>query len=565
MKTNRTEQPDSLIRWILSGLFACFYFELRTSCHTFDSIEYVSLARNLPFAAQFHPHHLGYHLILFAIAKIESLFGYHGLNTLWLYILPSCLFGGVAVGAVYRLCRLLTAEVNPISSASNSIDDGSGGHGGYHGGLSSKTLSLIAAIGTGVSFSMISMSTDIEKYPIAVFFIFQSLISIVKNRHLKSPSRLIRPAIWLTIAVLMHQTAVLTAPLMALFLCKSAKAGRFRYHDALIFMFSCFILAGFSYGGVAFYLGHRTPASIWQWVTSYVQNGSWGHGLSDPVCHWITGNMSALIGPDLFSICLPGNGFGIAVFSILFGILLIATWIWALIAAWRNRSDGRTPVRLFLLAWIVCFAAFIVWWEPLNAKVATLYVPAVWIFFCIQSVSGQHNRGFSQSTGLWLMASLVLVAAPVNLARAYRLHPPAANIERTVAEAIAGVTEKQDVILLPYQLNIDRYLAYFLDRPNAFTLRSLVYSSRSPADLKKTVDDAMRAMCGKEIRLVFTQAACQPEGKDLSGAIRHADIRVIVGNFVLSADRVCDLPNGDVLMRLRNNEYCQQHFREAAD
>ncbi len=270
MKFGRAEHSDTLIQWILAGVFACLYFGLRTSCHTFDSIEYVDLARRLPFAAQFHPHHLLYHQILFGLAQIERFFGWSSIESIWIYILPSALFGGLCAGAVYRI--------------------------GLRTG--SRTISALAAIGSGVSYSLVSMSTDVEKYPVSLFFILMSLHFLIpkKDQETAPLSRMIKAGACLAAATLIHQTACLLLPILMILPWSDSANFRKRFARTGLFAGTFGVFTGGIYAGVGWYLGFRTIPNLLNWMMSYARTGSWGHGLSQPVSTWLNGNFAAMAG-----------------------------------------------------------------------------------------------------------------------------------------------------------------------------------------------------------------------------------------------------------------------------
>ncbi len=142
----------------------------------------------------------------------------------------------------------------------------------------------------------------------------------------------------------------------------------------------------------------------------------------------------------------------------------------------------------------------------------------------------------------------------INIGRAWQQHPTSANYDLAAANAVAARTHRDDLILLPYDLNVDRYLVYFFDRPQAMTLRSLVYSLPDPAQLKKTLDEALKDICRTDTEFYFTRMSCFPSGPELSGSIRHEHIEEFLGDMTHHADNLGELPNSDVLMRLKKNE-----------
>lgn len=538
MNVKRVDQSsDTLIQWMLTCGFACLYIALRTSCHTFDSIEYVNLARNLPFAAQFHPHHLLYHQILFAVAGIERYLGWSGIGSIWIYILPSALFGGLCAGAVYRIGRR----------------------------TGSKAAATIAAIGSGVSFSLVSMSTDVEKYPIALFFILTSLNFLIpgKDHETGLPERMVAAGASLAVATLMHQTTCLLLPLFMILCWSSSDVVRKRLVHLGWFAGTYGVLTGGVYFGVGWFLGFRTIPNLLNWMMRYAHSGSWGHGLSQPVRTWLEGHFAAMAGfrETWHS---PAGLIDAHRFHRLAAFLYCAAWLWILLRliSVREPDRFRKRLRLVLLLWILIFTLFIVWWEPLNTKVAVLYVPAFWLLLGM-SMTGLKDFCATRRAGRKLAVSLflclVVCLSVINIGRAWQQHPASANHDLAAAEVIAAMTHRDDLILLPYHLIVDRYLVYFFDRPQAVTLRSLVYKLPDPALLKSALDEAFRDICRTDKVFYFTWTASHPPGMDLSGHIRHKHIEDLLGDMTNHADNLGRMPNGDVLMRLKKDEYCTRY------
>ena len=535
---NQQTESKKIQLFIEAGIYALIvfffmimYLLLRTSCNTFDSIQYIQLARTKPWISQFHPHHLLYHQILFFIAQIEKIFGLRGIESIWIYVIPSALFGGLTCGVIWDICRIFTGRI----------------------------ASALASIGTGFTYSLVFMSTDVEKYPIAVFFMLKSIFVVLRFQNARTTTQVMKSALFLTAATVMHQTVILAAPVMLILFFLYPKPNNKPWKTILTFSISLIICVGLAYSIVAYIQGIKSLSNFGSWVTNYAQSGSWGHGFSDPVYHWIIGNLGALIGTDIFfskigwaQILSEKSGF-------IFVLVYISAWIWVFISLINKPNHSRKIFQIFLIIWIWSFSVFIIWWEPLNTKVAVLYTPAIWILFNISIFNFSKTR-FVRQLGYVLFTVLVIQVGCINLSRAITLHHLDANQDLTTARKISDLTSQSDVILVPCDCTVDLYLMYFFNRPQTTTLRNQVFQLSNKTALKSTIDDSFQVLCKMDTALFFTRFTCYPPGKDLSGNIKNKDVSDILADLLDYADIISQLPNGDVLLKLRKDEYCKKHY-----
>lgn len=520
---------DRLTACALSLLFFTLYYGFHTSCHTFDSLVYVSNAQIPDWTVQFHPHHLLYHQILFLMNKIIHWLNLDTTSLLKFLTLPSALFGGLSVGIIYVILRRFC----------------------------SQSYALLGAAASGSTYSMISMATDIEKYPIALFFLLNALRVMLKSDN--SPSHTITSmtaGVFIALATVIHQASMMFILLPVIVIAGSRDTLRKRYLNIAVLLVIAGTLVVSAYGIVAGLNNVSGVSGLMNWSTSYVQSQRWGFGFSESPKNWIAGNLGAQINLGIWQLVNNKTRFLNVLTELCFAILFMVSGLLTLKNMFRKSRQGNVfTTGLAIIAWIAAYSIFIIWWEPLNTKVALLYTPGVWIFISIFLRPERHQKSRNTlQTVLFvtLLGSLCLI----NWTTAVHNHRETANPHLADARAIAENSNKNDIILTPYSTTTDRYLFTIFDRPRTFTLRSLRHQLATAEELTQIVEDSTEQLCDSSFSLLLTQESCLPSYREDPTGLPNSEIRKAMKPYLNKATFICELPSGDLLMRLTPRELC---------
>jgi len=521
---------DFIIEILISIVFFAIYIIFQSSVHTFDSIEYVVFAQKFPWIEQFHPHHLFYHQILYFTGKIKS-FVYQGDYPFTWFVMPASLFGGLTVGAVWGFARL----------------------------FSSRFMASLAALGTGCSYSMIFMSTEIEKYPIAIFFIVKTAHYLFKNQSDPKQQTAILTSVLLTAAVCIHQASLLFGVIpVIVFLFQS---GFSRRTMKLIMLYAGILgsLICGMYIVVRVIVQKRLWDGLLSWPTLYIQSGSWGHGLTHSKLEWVFGHLGALFGLDLFLSVNAQGSLEHYQAELIFVGLYAAAWVVIISGILKSGKTHFRSVLICCLIWELSYSVFVIWWEPLNTKIAVLYAPAFWFLLVFSLDSLQEWKSGLRSLKL-IPLIMVTVLLYINVPNMIVQHKPATNRDRITADQIASMTDKEDIILVPYNSVVDRYLFNFLNRPHVTTFRDVVNIINDKAELEQLIKDSIIDICKNKKTLYMTLFSCTPTGREPDGGLKLNDIETVMNPYLEYTQFITDLNNGDRLLKLDTKTICAELF-----
>jgi len=525
---------DGIISWSLVFGFSLFYFLLRTRCHTYDSLVYVGNALQLPWHNQFHPHHLLYHQLVFGIKQIRSLLHFPGTDVFWPFVIPSALFGGLTTQMVWSIARQYSGRV----------------------------IAVITAIGTGMSFSLVFMSTNVEKYSIAAYCLLRAF-NILINRDPGNPRTPVILALWNWAAVCIHQACLLFGLVPVIYWLILGIRHKRTLRCAGIY---CLILATLSAGAYfivmcIFFQG--ISYEMLEWPTRYIHDGSWGYGFTDMPYNWVLGHLSMFTGDNLSRLIQKHQPLEPAILEIIFAGLYAVSWIVALISIPRIKTRKLAALAASLGIWIVSYAVFIVWWEPFNTKVAVLYLPAIWLFFAL--TMGQERKPDSHRNWLWIIPTILTgLLLAINIPWTIWQHQPETNYDNRTAIRIAELTKPNDIILVPHYRTMHLYLTRFLERPNTLTLWKADAIASDPETFRDIIRTTMLRMCDEhdDYQFFITGSSCDPNSPTQLTHVSNNEVRSIMLPYLEYTDIVAKLPNGDRLFRMDFSKYCPSENRD---
>jgi hypothetical protein len=331
---------------------------------THDGPTYLNLIESGRF--EFHHHHLLY----------------QPLNVLWLALLRHL---GAGVDGLFAVSAL-----NGIFGAFNVLAV-------FHIardrlGLSAAR-SLAAALTAGASFGLWFYSGTVEVYVIPLCLL--SLAFYLLSAPRSSPALMAGAGLLTGLAVLFHQVHVLFAVVAMVRLALDYRGGAAAIRDFVVYGLCAALVAIGGYAAVIIGGGHaESLETVWLWLTNYAQKKAYWHGLEpETFLLALVGLARSIVGGHfLFALpeagqalqaAVPGKGYDEEIFLVrniapsqaylLLALALAAAAVVLALAVNAARDIGRLDgvrkrtVRL-LLAWLVPYCVFFLFWEPYNLE-----------------------------------------------------------------------------------------------------------------------------------------------------------------------------------------------------
>ena len=343
---------------------------LLTRQHTFaiDSLYYLWDTEFGGWQRLWHPHHLAVQPLMRGVWRLAEWFAWPGRAVLPLQIWNVVL----TMGALVLMWRLLARLVSA--------------------GMAAAWLAVYA-----FSYLTWFQATQIEGGPpfslltIAVLMVAVTLAHPRARQadHARTRSALLAAAITAA-AVLVHQSLVLWAPLVAWFVARAAPSGhRARTGALTIGLAAAIVLAAYAATG-AWTTGTWSPTVLWSWATGYSEEfadrcGALANMISPDVPMGLA--LSLLTGAPLKAYVFGGREADAALLLRAVPYALVGT-VFAgglAILVHRLRKGAALPRRALLhIALLTAVAMlFAMWWEPVNRKFWAPVLPGLVILAAV--------------------------------------------------------------------------------------------------------------------------------------------------------------------------------------
>ena len=332
---------------------------------THDGPTYLNLIESGRF--DFHHHHLLY----------------QPLNVLWLALLQRL---GTSVDGLFAVSAL-----NGIFGALNVLAV-------FHIARDrlelSAARSLVAALTAGSSFGLWFYSGTVEVYVIPLCLLSLAFYFLSATRS--SSTTMAAAGLLTGLGVLFHQVHVLFAVVAIARLALDYRGGKAAaIREFVVYGLCAALVAIGGYAAVIIGGGHaESLETVWMWLTNYAQKKAYWHGLEpETFLLALIGLARSIVGGHfLFALpevsqaleaAVPGKGYAEEMFLVrdisparAYLLLALALAAGAIVLALAvnaargiGRLDGarRRTVRL-LLAWLVPYCAFFLFWEPYNLE-----------------------------------------------------------------------------------------------------------------------------------------------------------------------------------------------------
>jgi hypothetical protein len=460
-------------RWLLTervvplALFFCtllLYLATLTQVHTFDALSYVTSVERKPWTEVFHPHHLAYGPLGALALALGRALGYGGGAALPMQ-LANATAGALGVTLFFSIVRRATGRGD---------------------------VALVAALLLCSAYAYWYYAVEIEVYTVATLFLLICLDLLL--RLLQHPSRRGMALMGLAQggAILFHQTNLLfSAPLFVALLVSAYDVRRrhkswtyrhaattvrlwaiTRFAPAYVIVLVLTVGLPYLFVGVVV-SGFRSWDAFDAWLTEYARTGWWGGP--------ITAQKWQGLGIGLAdTLAQPG---GAVLWLLLAGLVVV-----------HLRRLGGRPHALVagLLAWLLVYGAFFLWWEPDNIEFWIASLPPALLLLAV-ALRGERRWG----PGVWLALAVASAALGLNADAITRRGDPATDLQRVIAHELAAHSQPADLLLVPDGL-IELYLPYYEHHDTFLSLNQALFDANDDwqqacATVRTRIDASLHA------------------------------------------------------------------------
>ncbi|MBZ0308218.1 MAG: glycosyltransferase family 39 protein, partial [Anaerolineae bacterium] len=317
---------------LLLLFFTALYYNTRTEVHTFDALSYTNDVETKPFGQLYHPHHLLYGPLGRLSFELAKNLGYEGRADQPIQFI-NALAGAFGVVMLWQVGRQFTGK---------------------------NWQPLGAAVLVGMCYAYWLYAMEVEVYTLAALFIVLALWNLTRLDQQPSPPKVIFLALAAAGAVMFHQTNILFALPLGLFLLLDSRLRK--YLPVLGIVFTAAV--ALPYLAVGWNSGFRDVNAFYDWLTGYAQTGQWGGNLNPDSVDALRAGLQNTVSPH--------NGTLAALFYLLAVVGLLLGF----------RSTKKTWLA-FSAGWLILYGGFFWWWEPWNIEFWIVLLPlwALWMYF----------------------------------------------------------------------------------------------------------------------------------------------------------------------------------------
>jgi hypothetical protein len=210
--------------------------------------------------------------------------------------------------------------------------------------------------------------------------------------------------------------------------------------------------------------GFRSWGDLSAWMEGYARTGWWGGAVDGAKLAGLGVGLSRTVAPPGWEI-LP------------VGLLVV------LLANLRGLRLAPRGLVWALLAWLLTYGAFFLWWEPDNIEFWIASLPPVYLLLLL-AVGGRRQEaggGWRVAGERWSVIALFILGLGmlgVNLASIRQRGDASTDLQRVTTEALAARSAPGDLLLVPDGL-LELYLPYYAGRENIVSLEQAMTASGS--------------------------------------------------------------------------------------
>ncbi|HEX5689579.1 MAG TPA: glycosyltransferase family 39 protein, partial [Roseiflexaceae bacterium] len=338
-------------------------------------------------------------------------------------------------------------------------------------------IALVAALLLGGAYAYWYYAVEIEVYTVATLFLLLCLKLLLDLNQGWSARRFALLGLAQGGAILFHQTNVLfCVPVLVFWMAATSKRQTRKAPVAALLAYPAMLAAavGLPYLFVGVVVsGFRSWSAFERWLTEYARTGWWG----GPITAQKWGDLGAGWADTLAQ---PGGA--------LLGLLLLGL----VVAHARTLARAVAPLMWMLLAWLVVYGAFFLWWEPDNVEFWIASLPPALLLLALAL---RDTRPWGPE--VWMALAIGMTSAAVNYDSIARRGDATTDLQRTIARTLASQSQAADLLLVPDGL-LELYLPYYERHDNFSSLNQALFDSGGDwqaacSALHRRIDAALHA------------------------------------------------------------------------
>jgi hypothetical protein len=209
--------------------------------------------------------------------------------------------------------------------------------------------------------------------------------------------------------------------------------------------------------------GFRSWADLSAWMEGYARTGWWGGAVDGAKLAGLGVGLSRTVAPPGWEI-LP------------IGLLAV------LLAHLRGLRSAPRGLSWVLLAWLLTYGAFFLWWEPDNIEFWIASLPAFYLLLLLavayrQTTDAGSGWSFvARRSSVVALFALGLAMLGINLASIRQRGDASGDLQRKITSALAARSAPGDLLVAPDGL-LELYLPYYAGRENIVSLTQAMTAS----------------------------------------------------------------------------------------
>lgn len=360
-----------------------FYIVFPNQNHSWDAVDYLLSIDSGSPGGLFHPHHLVYNAIGYFSLRI---LGISGISITTPHLMQ--IMNSIATAATLAIFYVIILK------------------------LSKKIITaVIFTLILGFSNVIWEYTVEVEVYVLGLVFLAASLLMMTKyfiEDTKPNPPAMIGLGLLGSLACLMHQMNILFAIVIFAFIILLGRDLKSRLKMATWYSAPMILVVGGTYIAVGFALGLLPNISTFaNWMTNYFHYGEWGYFALNKFPVAIYGIQKVFYKASFFRDWLITGEIDsktalFVAFFLIGAIILISLAIITLLKL-RAIYHYQSKLVIVLAIWILVYAIFIFWWDPMTHELWMPILPPLIVLLML---------GFEK----WRAASMVKLALPIALA-----------------------------------------------------------------------------------------------------------------------------------------------------
>ncbi len=429
---------------LVFALPLAIYLAFANQNYGWDAIDYVSQIQRGTTSGLFHPHHLLYNPLGYAVAQVLDGIGVSA-STAWTMQVVNSIAGATGALLFFRVLLKLSSRVG---------------------------LSAVFALLLAFSMAYWEYAVEVEVYVIPVAFLLASLLLMLDylpGERTPGTGLFLKLGLLTSAACLFHEMHILFVPVVVTFTLLTVRAVRRRALMLAAFAAPFVVLVCGGYAAAAHATGNLdSPGSFWGWLTLTFHAGAgWGTLDYKNIPSAAYGLFKTFFARSetrdfLVTGTIDRGGIGIMAVIGVAGLTLAALAVLT-IAKLKRVYRAYRGLALVLAVWLAAYGAFCVWFDPYTHEFWIPLLPPIWLLIFLALQQWQPARPRLIVT---VPVVLLVLLASVNFAGDILPNSDIGNNENYhLAEKIdaLGVGEN-DLVLIWGPVPLEGYCRLFFGR-----------------------------------------------------------------------------------------------------